>query len=76
MENGIGEFDLSEKSQSPGRRRLRALVRNPLAMLGVFVILAWVVSPSFPRRWRRPIHFPSGLATAFSRHRRSTGLAR
>jgi len=35
---------LAKKSASPAERRMRALRRNPMAMLGLFIILFWAVA--------------------------------
>lgn len=40
----LAQSSLPKQADSPARRRLRALRRNPMAMLGLFIILFWAVA--------------------------------
>src|SRR5512141_2910021 len=40
----LAELSLPQKVDSPIRRRLRALRRNPMAMLGLVIILFWAIA--------------------------------
>ncbi len=40
----LAQASLPKQADSPARRRLRALRRNPMAMLGLFIILFWAVA--------------------------------
>ena len=40
----LAQPSLPKKSNSPTQRRLRSLVRNPLAMTGLFIILFWAAA--------------------------------
>lgn len=41
---GLAELSLPQKVDSPIRRGLRALRRNPMAMLGLIIILFWAIA--------------------------------
>ncbi len=47
MDTEIVEFALPKETESPARRRLRSLGRNPMAIAGIAVILFWVLVAIF-----------------------------